>query len=53
MDDEHERYRVNQALLDRARMGWHAWGREHPEYPHRLANALSDLDQIAASAGLR
>ena len=53
MKDEHEKSGINQALLDRARMRWHAWGRQHPEFPNGLANALKELDQIAAAAGLR
>jgi len=53
MKDEHEKSGVNQALLDRARMRWHAWGLKHPEFPNGLANALKELDEIAAAAGLR
>lgn len=53
MNDEHEKSTLNQTVLDRARMRWHAWGREHPDFPNGLANALRELDEIAAAAGLR
>lgn len=52
MNDEHEKSAVSQQLLDRARMRWHAWGREHPDAPNGLANVLRELDQIATASGL-